>query len=1308
MKLTNELSNLSYTNKDFNSIYVELLEYAKKLSYKWDPTSSDESDPGVVLLKLAALIGDKDSYNIDKNVLELMPSSVTQIPAARQIFDQCGYSMRYYRSAEGLINLTIKKDLGDDVEEDAEYNYTIPQFTMFTDSDSTIVYTSTEEKTIPVKTEVSIPVIEGIVTKYTINNDSLITIQNLDSNNRLYFTETNIAENGIFITNVDSNRPTRTNYEEWVRVDNLQVEPKGSRCYKLGLTLDSSTCFIEFPDDIEFLMGEGLNISYVLTSGSVGNVSSGKIREFYVETKFTRTTDIGLNPTPVDATTETISIRNTLPILNGQDPESIDDAYTNYKRVRDTFDTLVSLKDYSDYLVTSNTASNGFVCDRTNDIQHSYKVLTSSDNSTYLNSKVEQLPDGTYVKNGLEYVEHTEPAMSAFDLCVYALQYVGVPNSLSSFKGSFQIVDMKSEMESRNMIFAEDVKSLQHDYIGFEKNRILLLKNRYPITAHVVPKYPLSNTEKIQVMYNIETALCSTLNSTKMSFGEEPSAEVIQDAILNADERIKTLIDFASPKYETFAVFKNDNNEFDELRIDFDSLDGGYVPVKLNRSTYNDADYTIYKLDKQKFIEVEQGESFDSTTTYYKLDESRSDLWKDFQVEIFSKNVLAGVTPLYTDDNVYMISPNQNSVEEYKPVIKLSTNTNIILEKRNDGKLVSSPLRDNENILLSAPNFVEENNFSSYVKMLYYLPNCEKHKISKISADTKYQLTSSAEYGDDYIIFFWKASDSDDFYTYVKYDSSYDLDSSASKQSLAKYISPTGFSLPAKQDLTSTTESKINNDIVFTWFGNLEPGKGVTSSRTPTGQQFVPEKSYTETDFVKNCLKSDKNNQVLTGTKIMKTFNVNTIQINNKKNGSTYIYWILNNVTKGGTSTLFDKDTDKYELKSGEYFLYTNDEKTALFMLGEGTILERQGDWSADENWTVTAIDYEDLVTEGIHFLDNYWYRIPKSDSKKLLATEQKQILIGPGNSLILTATDNKELTEITLSSKEEISLKGYTIQYEDENSNISNIPSIQSSDEDDAWKAHSILNVNMSPDSPQKLVSNQSITIFTDESTSETIMVDDDIPDYILSNIDLNLVGGTSINTEELSDVVSLLVYTLNTSNIEDASSSSSVVLECKKDEVLSYTFMLLKGNYLMKVSPDVPLESLTIEGENVTRISNTTTYKINLTSDRLVQLSVKCDPLDKNVDSVKLTLSSLFKYTTETLEEFTLHDSFETSVLTKIQTLDDKDEFEYTYRPTTPIINPLISSEFLKKDHFYNSYTICEWDAKIENNVVVHDVIR
>ena len=91
-----ELSNLSYTNKDFQTIYPELLDLAKKISYKWNPVESDESDPGVVLLKLAALMTDKLNYNIDKNILELYPLSVTQDTNARQLFDQCGYCMRYY------------------------------------------------------------------------------------------------------------------------------------------------------------------------------------------------------------------------------------------------------------------------------------------------------------------------------------------------------------------------------------------------------------------------------------------------------------------------------------------------------------------------------------------------------------------------------------------------------------------------------------------------------------------------------------------------------------------------------------------------------------------------------------------------------------------------------------------------------------------------------------------------------------------------------------------------------------------------------------------------------------------------------------------------------------------------------------------------------------------------------------------------------------------------------------------------------------------------------------------------------------
>ena len=100
------VSNISYTNKDFQSIYVELLDLVKKLSDKWDPSLSNESDPGVLLLKLNALIGDKNNYNIDKNVLECFPLSVTQETNARRIYDSLGYSMHWYRSA--TLNIGFK------------------------------------------------------------------------------------------------------------------------------------------------------------------------------------------------------------------------------------------------------------------------------------------------------------------------------------------------------------------------------------------------------------------------------------------------------------------------------------------------------------------------------------------------------------------------------------------------------------------------------------------------------------------------------------------------------------------------------------------------------------------------------------------------------------------------------------------------------------------------------------------------------------------------------------------------------------------------------------------------------------------------------------------------------------------------------------------------------------------------------------------------------------------------------------------------------------------------------------------------
>ena len=100
-----ELQNTSYINKDFAQIYPEVLDLAKSLTSEWDPTVTNESDPGVVLLKVLTAIADKLNYTIDKNTLEAFMPSAAQEESMRKLCAMLGYSMKYYQSAETTVTM---------------------------------------------------------------------------------------------------------------------------------------------------------------------------------------------------------------------------------------------------------------------------------------------------------------------------------------------------------------------------------------------------------------------------------------------------------------------------------------------------------------------------------------------------------------------------------------------------------------------------------------------------------------------------------------------------------------------------------------------------------------------------------------------------------------------------------------------------------------------------------------------------------------------------------------------------------------------------------------------------------------------------------------------------------------------------------------------------------------------------------------------------------------------------------------------------------------------------------------------------
>ena len=343
--IVNHNQNISYTNLDFSSIYEETLDLVKKLTYKWDPSISNESDPGVILLKLSALIADKANYNIDKSVLETFPLSVTQDGNARQLYEQLGYYMNWYESATLPVTLAWKgaKD-NNDIK-----TYTVPKFSVITDSENKVNYAiigTENEKGLVVSdgklstdgNTIKLIAMEGTPTQYSFLGEHIITPQMVDNDNRLYFTTQYVSQNGVFIKNTG-----QENYSSWKRVDNLYEQTFNELRYKFGYDSKSNLAYIEFPDNYEQLMGSGIEITYLIINPNYNEVPTQTIDRFLVAITPKESSDVSLS-------FDTVKMMNISASSGHKEKESINEAYTNYQKVVGTFKTLVTLRDYINYI----------------------------------------------------------------------------------------------------------------------------------------------------------------------------------------------------------------------------------------------------------------------------------------------------------------------------------------------------------------------------------------------------------------------------------------------------------------------------------------------------------------------------------------------------------------------------------------------------------------------------------------------------------------------------------------------------------------------------------------------------------------------------------------------------------------------------------------------------------------------------------------------------------------------------------------------------------------------------------------------
>lgn len=1303
----NPLSNMSYVNKDFETIYPELLDLVKQLTYKWDPSISNESDPGVILLKLNALVADKCNYNIDKNVLECFPLSVTQESNARQLYEQLGYYMKWYQSAETEVSL---KWIGDT----SSNTYTIPAFTMVSDSDNEILYTLVGPSTGTVKgkfnvgsqklkcdgTITTFKAIQGTAIKYDINSDYLITYAKLDNNNRLYFDTTDIAENGIFITNAGTN-----NYSSWERKDNLLVEDVGNTYYSFGVTKDGDQCYIEFPEDAESLMKDGIYITYVKTIGEQGNVAATNISKFYTDLIPEESTDgtLVLNY-------DNVKIQNVNAATNGEDPETIEEAYKNYKRTIGTFNTLVTLRDYINATLNSELVSNCFVTDRTNDPQSVYKIVSATDALSQTVTQVESVYDATEARYN--------PALTAFSLKLYLLQYKEAVDSYTDFDGTFEMIPSTSQDTVKS--YLQDYKSIQHDYVDIltsettiGKSHFCYFKNKYPVNCRITTQYSVETAAADEIKENIRLALWEQLNAKELEFGQEISTDLIYDIIENADPRIKK-VSLDNIEYTTYAVYF-DGSKFKEVAINNPAEQSititpdnedftGVVNTSTfeNKVGYGNYDSKKFKYSNSKWYLVTTSGSTETLTEVKLADYGvtltgtpvNDDTFvaefspiTQFRDEIYVKSVLAGQTQLFVKDETFDYRLNQSYNSIINDIEKLQGECTISF---NQDK-TDYQLRANENIQFYAPNIIDKTSYSDYCKFEYYIT-------SDIEKGATYQLGAN-----EYLILYWKEEEDENaIYKYASYGEGCVFSPTFA---MSKKTSTSGI-IGQQLAVKGTTLRQIGTDTDPEWVGDSNYNGNMSSALSESLSEL------TGTSYV------------LSGSKTITIKKLNQITLDSS---DYFCYWILND-GENGKYTLFEGSSESTPpessytrvLNSGEYFIYSNSALTDLIILGSGTELIRQntqGQVDASNTWSVDILDSSEIIREGAQALANYWFKIPSG--KQIKVTENQYVSATSGATVRIQKADGTGSWSLDFTKEPSASLIGYNIYYKSSSSEefvkLEDIALTSHA----SWKGRTILSINVEPDDPQILLDKQKIRYRLFDSTAiaeieGAASSNNSYPVVLMASDSIHDSSGELVDVYDrnsLGDAIPLSLYrfkqyTDNETTDIYYNSAGAVVLYFRHNaatETKEFKFSLPAGTYILPITnshDDLTTFTVKLDNVNLHAMHNSSIINFNATGNHYIALDITNDTTEHTLsitiaghqEEVIITLTNPYRYNKpDTLE------SWEFEKMKKlVSTLDPNNVFDYTNEVSEDdeIVDPLASSSFNLSNHIFNSFTICELD--------------
>lgn len=397
---------VKYTSRDYESIMEDFWDMVPKLTELWMPSrdkktnnsfyTGDEevwnpvanADPGVILGKFLASCADMLGVNLDWLANEIFAPTVSQRKNAEKLFALIGYELGFYTAAQTEVTFVNTSEY----EQTFDFGFnganfcTLNAYTDITDNSRVITYNilpltnkygaSETRSTRSVVTENLDVFIEHDIV--TLEPGESVTRVAVEGELRSYSVSVQAVKDNNYIINIPSQHVDTTliwikaknsrNSEDYLSTQWIQVASPSEFITpepRFAVTYDSySNARIQvsnYLNQLENYQNNYLTVYWIDCSGVIGCVNEDVLQN-YLQANYDPRIDEYSGDFAVHNMSNTVELPNTHTVT-GRSPETAKEAYYNSRNYINTWDSLVTLPDFTRFLNREPGVDTGVVID---------------------------------------------------------------------------------------------------------------------------------------------------------------------------------------------------------------------------------------------------------------------------------------------------------------------------------------------------------------------------------------------------------------------------------------------------------------------------------------------------------------------------------------------------------------------------------------------------------------------------------------------------------------------------------------------------------------------------------------------------------------------------------------------------------------------------------------------------------------------------------------------------------------------------------------------------------------------------------